>query len=401
MRILRFFLLIILAASGRSFADEIWQRYAIDSELRGADGVKLADANRDGLPDIVSGWEESGQARAYIHPGKSLATSPWPKVDIGRTPSVEDAVWVDLNGDGQLDVLSSCEGREQSLRFHLAPEDRSRLLQSDAWQTKVFEESKAKTRWMFALPFPVAKSTKANPKNRALPAIAVASKNPNGMLGLVERPSNNPKSWRITRLADADWIMSLILRDMNQDGLVDILYSDRKGKDSGIYWLQQPKDASAKWKRHFVGAAGTEVMFLAEYADSIYAAIKPNSFVRFDLHVDSRQNVQVSQEGFKVEPRNRIGNAKGIAVGDLDGDGVPEVVFSCESATAPKSGVVYLKQEEGKWQMHDVSGPDGIKFDLIELVDLDLDGDLDILTCEERHEGRGLGVIWYANPSSQ
>jgi hypothetical protein len=32
----------------------------------------------------------------------------------------------------------------------------------------------------------------------------------------------------------------------------------------------------------------------------------------------------------------------------------------------------------------------------MELVDLDGDGDLDVLTCEER---AGLGVIWYENPA--
>jgi hypothetical protein len=47
---------------------------------------------------------------------------------------------------------------------------------------------------------------------------------------------------------------------------------------------------------------------------------------------------------------------------------------------------------------HEVSGPAGIKFDRIELCDIDGDGDLDVLTCEERHMKRGLGVFWYENP---
>ncbi len=44
---------------------------------------------------------------------------------------------------------------------------------------------------------------------------------------------------------------------------------------------------------------------------------------------------------------------------------------------------------------HPISGPQGIKFDLVKLLDLDGDGDLDVLTCEERDN---LGVIWYENP---
>jgi len=57
-----------------------------------------------------------------------------------------------------------------------------------------------------------------------------------------------------------------------------------------------------------------------------------------------------------------------------------------------------------QWVTHDLSGPDGIKFDRIELMDVDGDGDLDLLTCEERHRSKenpkltGLGVFWYENP---
>lgn len=45
---------------------------------------------------------------------------------------------------------------------------------------------------------------------------------------------------------------------------------------------------------------------------------------------------------------------------------------------------------------HELSGVDGIKHDLVALLDLDDDGDLDVLTTEEV---KILGVIWYENPS--
>ena len=52
------------------------------------------------------------------------------------------------------------------------------------------------------------------------------------------------------------------------------------------------------------------------------------------------------------------------------------------------------------WDWHQLSGPKGIKFDRIELLDIDGDGDLDVLTCEENYgtNSQGLGVIWYENP---
>ena len=62
--------------------------------------------------------------------------------------------------------------------------------------------------------------------------------------------------------------------------------------------------------------------------------------------------------------------------------------------------VFWLRTESwpdpGKVEYFDIAGPRGIKFDRIECVDLDGDGDLDVLTTDERDS---LGVIWYENPT--
>ncbi|MCA9412820.1 MAG: hypothetical protein KC944_16520, partial [Candidatus Omnitrophica bacterium] len=53
-----------------------------------------------------------------------------------------------------------------------------------------------------------------------------------------------------------------------------------------------------------------------------------------------------------------------------------------------------LRQND--WESYSISGDKvGIKFDLLEMIDLDGDGDLDLLTCAEREN---LGVFWYENP---
>jgi len=99
----------------------IWQRHVIDDSSRGADGVRLRDVNGAGLPDVATGWEEGGVTRIYLHPGHQKVGEPWPATTVGKTPSVEDAVWADLDGDGAVDVVSCCEGRTKSVIVHWAP----------------------------------------------------------------------------------------------------------------------------------------------------------------------------------------------------------------------------------------------------------------------------------------
>ncbi|MBU1823297.1 MAG: VCBS repeat-containing protein, partial [Bacteroidetes bacterium] len=98
-----------------------WLRHTIDSSSTGADGVKLADINGDGLPDIVTGWEEGNLTRLYLHPGKAHVKAPWPAVTVGATPSVEDAVFADLDGDGRLEILSCAEKGSEKILVHWAP----------------------------------------------------------------------------------------------------------------------------------------------------------------------------------------------------------------------------------------------------------------------------------------
>ncbi len=92
------------------------------------------------------------------------------------------------------------------------------------------------------------------------------------------------------------------------------------------------------------------------------------------------------------------GSGKAVAVADFDLDGDMDLAFTCEHADDGKVGAMWLSFKvaptQPGWESHPLSGPHGVKFDRIELADLDADGDLDLITCEERDN---LGVIWYEN----
>lgn len=402
--------LLTIASSGGAQENAPWLRHAIDGSLRGADGVRLGDVNQDGLLDLVTGWEESGQVRVYLQPPlgaehSRLVKQNWPAVTIGKAPSVEDAVFVDLNRDGRLDVLASCEGKEQSLWCFFSP-PADQQLDASKWDSQRLDTSRSVTRWMYALP-----------SRENVDRVFTGSKNPNGQVGYFDIPHNGvgrsdgptAKSLPMHKLTTAGWIMSLEERDVDGDGDWDLVYSDRKAAEQGVYWLENPgNQQQRRWSRHPLGALGEEVMFLSfrrpvgggmRDDSPIFVAAKPNRILKLTppSKPSDRTGLWETDEVFAAS-LTKFSRAKAAAVGDLTGDGIPDLVYSCESADPPRQGVVLLKASGDSYQPQGISGPEGIKFDLIQLVDLDRDGDLDVLTCEERHAGRGLGVIWYENP---
>ncbi len=378
-----------------------WPRHTIDNQSRGADGVKLADINNDRRLDIVTGWEEGGITRVYLHPGVENCTQAWPAVTVGLTKSVEDAAFADVDGDGTLDVITCCEGGTRTMYVHWGPNQRPDILNNACWNRHILGDSQGRMMWMFAIPVQI--------DGRNGVDIVAAGKGGDAQIGWWESPADGRKlsEWKWHPMSEVGWVMSIFSEDMDDDGDLDIVTTDRRGENRGCRWLENPGVGNMQaetWKSHTIGAAGREVMFMT-IADldgdglrDVLVAVKTAEVLLLK---------RLDGSGKRWKPKTipyaeNMGTAKGIAVGDMDKDGMPDIVISCEHATPPKSGVKWLSCEtapfSGDWQGHDISGSDGIKFDRIELLDVDEDGNLDVLTCEERHEGRGLGVIWYENP---
>lgn len=376
-----------------------WVRHTIDGTSRGADGVRLADANGDGLPDIATGWEEGGLIRLYLNPGPSSARRPWPAVTVGRVASPEDAVLVDLDGDGATDVVSATEGDSRAIFVHWAPGERGRFADSTAWTTLRLRPADGQ-QWMFVLPIDIDGANG--------PDLVVGSKGDGAGIFWLQAPLDprDGAAWRLHRLTPAGWVMSLLGADVDRDGDEDVVASDRRGGTAGALWLENPGVAAgrggAAWQAHRIGGSGRETMFLAledldgDGSQEVLAAVKPREVVVLRREGTARGEWRSQEVGLE---HAAVGTAKAVALGDVDGDGALDAVLTFEQAEGARSGVVWAPLASGvpdAAALHDISGPDGVKFDLASLLDLDGDGDLDLVTTEE---GEGLGVVWYENPA--
>lgn len=373
----------------------VWKRHTVDNTSKGADGVKLGDINRDGLPDIVTGWEEGGEVRVYLNPGPAKSRDAWPRVIVGKVDDAEDAIFADLDGDGRLEVVSCTEGKTRTVFWHRPAGDAGRVMDARSWSTAPFPATLKAQMWMQAAAMDVDGEHGLD--------LLLASKNKEGAVGWLQAPKSpgDLAGWKFHRLREAGWVMSLAPQDMDGDGDLDVVLSDRKGDRTGVFWLENPGAKAnrqhAAWKEHAIGALGRQVMF-ADLADvngdgllDVAVAVKPVEVVLCLQQPGGRWREQV----IRLDATN-LGDAKAVKAADVNGDGLADLLFTCENAKGIAEGIVWLEQQrEGPWKQHPLGGPEGVKYDLMQVLDLDGDGDRDVITCEERDQ---LGVVWYENP---
>ncbi len=371
-----------------------WPCHTIDQTSRGADGVRLGDVNHDGFMDLVTGWEEGGVTRLSLNPGPDHVKDAWPSVTVGPASNVEDAVLADLDGDGALDVISCCEGTTATMYVHWGPKETANLLDAAAWKTQAIPATAGKQMWMYCSPLQIDGAGGID--------LLVGSKGPKAAVGWLAS-SGDPRdltTWRYHKIHDAGWIMSLE-RDQPVGQKPQILVTDRKGPTRSVYLLSLPR--WKEWNRFNLESGKSEYMFgcITQPAHTWAVATRNGELKQFARAILPTGSVAPAITVKHIPNPFSIQHGKAVAYGRIDDDSTADFVVSFNTTKhRGKPGVCWIKVDRTRtpenWTTHDISGLAGKKFDRIELLDIDSDGDLDVLTCEEVDN---LGVIWYENPS--
>ncbi len=401
---------IVAGASGAGNAD-------------GADGVDIGDVNGDGYPDIATGHEQGLRVTVSVNPGPALVKAPWPTVFLGGPGttfcSAEDAIFGDVDQDGHLDVIAACETGSARVSVLFAPTDPAQLLTSTSW-TRVDLTASAGNRSM--------RAALANISGDGRLELVIGGKESDGppvAAAIGYYSSATPRtgsSWTFTTITPVGWIMQMYVRDVDVDGDLDIVYSDRDRIDvpsvdnskRGIRWLENTGGSPPSFSAHTIlGPEGDHKWF------SLYDWDGDGDLDITDCRSNSTTNTSkilinggsfAAWSQITVPQPTGVGQCQHATAVDLDLDGSTDLAFSYSNSPL-LSGAVWLKRSgvalSPSWTRGEITGqavsgdgPD-VKYDNLGWADLDGDGDLDAILTEQHKttgSGPGDGVVWFENP---
>jgi hypothetical protein len=421
---------LLLTGCAEEFVDaNYWEMHTIEDELHGADGVDLFDIDGDGDLDALSSWEESAAVLLHENPGGTRVTEPWQRTPVSGgldMRKVEDARYADLNFDGRINaVVTATENHSEKIGLHWLTNPEAPY-QATSWSGEWVEP---RVNHLFI------KIAVGQIDGQGAADFAVGSKSdtkPARLLWYQAPPDptiNNVADWQAHEIAEIEWTDSLEIVDLNGDGANDLLL----GYWNHLAWYEnpgKPGSGAAEWRRHMISdtthsyfsrcdETGPAAMRWVVGAD-ISGAVAGDT-VAWLISKELDENAQwhgrwlqqriTSPDAIPRDPEHREYWVKSIACGNIDEDPRPDIVMSISGMGHGVFALLNLADGPGdqslRLQTIASALPNsrkGIKYDDLRLADVDLDGDLDVVTTEENGSmvswwlTRGLGLIWYENP---
>jgi len=327
-------------------------------------GLDVHDMNHDGYKDILCGWY------LYFNPGNDL-NKKWVRNELPL--KADGFAFIDVDGDEYPDIIA------QALPdvYWLETKD----LQVSSWTMIKIGE------------VPVCADmnsqgyTIANMIPGGKPEILLATGSGVFMFEIPAHPELG--NWPKVKVTNSKSDEGIAIGDIDKDGISDLVCgdipeNDKEGMATLLYWYKNPGKREQNWTKYLVGTTRYPIdrVRVADFnhdgqleivvTEDRWNVIKPVA----DMYV-----FNVSDKGINY-PWNiqKFGNhysLNSLDVGDIDNDGNIDIVTSEHKGSDLKT-FIYLNDGKGRFREESICK--GIEMHLgTKLVDLDNDGDLDII----------------------
>lgn len=378
-----------------------WKRHGIAvgsaGELRGNHTLEVADFDSDGQPDLLLSEMHTGAKRVMVYQNQNKGVT-WKRILLSNE-GTHNARIADLDGDGKPDIVGKNYDGPKRVEAWLSRTPTSLVSDDSPQVTRVVNKLSPLSldKWTYKH---IDNSRERFKGDVAFVGLAFGDVNRDGFTDIASGKYFYPNpggtlmgNWaRATFPVNAD---AVAMTDVDGDGGLDVLALHLPR----LYWLKQDTNGQS-WtaKEVAMGLEPNEHINPQGYAlAQLRAGGKPELVFNTGeglWYVEIPTNPNTNWP--KVQITAEATSEDVLAVGDIDGDGGVDAIGSLGKE------LLWFKNPgdgKGSWAKHPL-GSTQLWADRSTLTDLNGDGRLDLIVSEENGEDAGASTYWFENPAN-